>query len=352
MAMHKKTFLAAIIISGLLLSLVGVQFVELAKANPSVLYPSQPNSDPPIPTIQEPAQNSTIYQNSLDLSFTVTKPGSWWYDFSLSGVGGRPPLPYPPISADIITKIGYIIDGKETDVQNINGTDSNGFPNDVDPGNPFTFLGGIGPLTNGPHVLQVFAVGQHFYTNGTVFNFNDSINWAEFAGSLNSTEDIAYASTYFTVDAPLLKISNLSIENKTYSSNAIPLSFNINERAPSWIGNFYINETASWIGYSLDNQAKVTIAGNITLVGLAEGSHSIVVYVNDTSGNTIKTETVFFTAKLSPAFTMMWVVVALVVVVCVSAVLAAIMFRRRQSADTGTKGDSVARMLRFEAWRL
>ena len=269
----------------------------------------------------------------MDLSFTITKPDSWWYDFSLSGVGGRPQLPYKPISADIITKIGYIIDGKETDIQNIAGKDSDGFPADDGTGTNFTCLAGVGPLNNGPHVLQVFAVGQHFYTNGTVYNFNNNINWTEFTSSLNSTEDIAYATTYFTVDAPLLKISNLSIENKTYSSNAIPLSFDINESAPSWIGNFYINETASWIGYNLDKQAKVTINGNTTLDGLAEGSHSIAVYVNDTSGNTIKTETVFFTVNNPP--NMMLLIIPLVLALTVVLGVGAIIYFKKRKKQNG-----------------
>lgn len=51
-------------------------------------------------------------------------------------------------------------------------------------------------------------------------------------------------------------ISNLTIENKTYTAE-IPL-------------NFSLNEIASQISYSLDNQANVTILGNTTLAGLSD----------------------------------------------------------------------------------
>jgi len=44
----------------------------------------------------------------------------------------------------------------------------------------------------------------------------------------------------------------------------------------------------------LDNQANVTITGDTTLSGLSEGSHSLIVYANDTVGNTGTSETIHF----------------------------------------------------------
>jgi len=75
-----------------------------------------------------------------------------------------------------------------------------------------------------------------------------------------------YAQVYFTIDNTPPAISNLSVENKTYYSTDIQL-------------NFSVNETASQISYSLDNQANVTINGNTTLTGLIEGSHNLTVYI-------------------------------------------------------------------------
>ena len=93
-------------------------------------------------------------------------------------------------------------------------------------------------------------------------------------------------------------ISNLSIENKTYNSAEIPLSFNI-------------DKTVSWIAYCLDNQANITIAGlynpeiwgrqfNTTLTGLSDGSHNLIVYANDTAGNTGVSVIVWFTVETVP----------------------------------------------------
>jgi len=58
---------------------------------------------------------------------------------------------------------------------------------------------------------------------------------------------------------------------------------------------FTLDFTASWIGYSLDGQANVTITGNTTLTDLAYGPHHIIVYANDTSGNMYSSAKVYFT---------------------------------------------------------
>jgi len=77
-------------------------------------------------------------------------------------------------------------------------------------------------------------------------------------------------------------ISIFSPENKTYAANHVDL-------------NFAISEPTSWIGYSLDGQANVTIAGNTNLSGLSDGSHRLVVYAKDTDGKTGTSETIYFT---------------------------------------------------------
>ncbi len=103
----------------------------------------------------------------------------------------------------------------------------------------------------------------------------------------NDTFDNMGSSTiYLTVDTIPPTISVLSPESKTYATEDVPLTFTI-------------SESTSWIGYSLDGQANVTIAGNTTLTGPSEGSHGIVIYASDVAGNTGSSGTVYFTIDIT-----------------------------------------------------
>jgi len=74
----------------------------------------------------------------------------------------------------------------------------------------------------------------------------------------------------------------VSPENKTYTVNSVSLKFTV-------------SKTTTWIKYSLDGQANVTITEDVTLSDLSEGEHSITVYAQDTDGKTGKSETIYFT---------------------------------------------------------
>lgn len=71
------------------------------------------------------------------------------------------------------------------------------------------------------------------------------------------------------------------------------------------------------MGYSLDGQETVMVHGNMTLTGLAGGSHNITVYATDASGNTGASETVTFTVTTFPTT----LVVAVVVVAAAAVVI-------------------------------
>jgi hypothetical protein len=90
-----------------------------------------------------------------------------------------------------------------------------------------------------------------------------------------------------TEDTTPPAISVLFPENKTYSTNLVPLSFTL-------------NETPSWIGYSLDGQANKTISGNTTLRILHDGSHKVFVYANDIAGNMGSSDITCFTVDTIP----------------------------------------------------
>ncbi len=77
--------------------------------------------------------------------------------------------------------------------------------------------------------------------------------------------------------------------NQTYQNSTIPLTFTVDVISQAKLVN--------WTGYTLDGQQNVTIAGNVTLTGLSGGTHSIVVYFNDTYGNMGASETVAFSVE-------------------------------------------------------
>ena len=105
---------------------------------------------------------------------------------------------------------------------------------------------------------------------------------------LDITQDMRYWLLYVTeIDSTPPTIYIQSPENKTYPIKDVPLTFTM-------------NESTSWIGYSLNAQPNVTIAGNTTLTSLPDGPHYVVVYANDTIGNMGVSGTVYFTLDTVP----------------------------------------------------
>jgi hypothetical protein len=81
------------------------------------------------------------------------------------------------------------------------------------------------------------------------------------------------------------KVQVTSPENKTYSD--VTLSFTL-------------NRGVQWIGYSIDNQANVTVQGVTNVTGLSQGAHNITVYANDSLGNMGVSDTIFFSVDTLP----------------------------------------------------
>jgi hypothetical protein len=121
-------------------------------------------------------------------------------------------------------------------------------------------------------------------------------------GTLRHPSAVNEQYTPFGYGTVPLEIAVVSPENKTYVSSNVSLAFTV-------------NKPALWMGYSLDGQDNVTIPSNITLSGLANGSHNVTVYAKDEFENTGASETVTFTiAKETEAFPIRLTVVAAFVV--------------------------------------
>ena len=114
------------------------------------------------------------------------------------------------------------------------------------------------------------------YPDGAIlFGYNNFITDTDGGASVTITRNSEITPPAITI---------LSPENQTYDGRLVPLSFTLNDYSP-----------ISWMGYSLDGQANTTVTGNVTL-NVGAGSHSMVVYANDTGGNMGSSGTVYFSS--------------------------------------------------------
>jgi hypothetical protein len=104
----------------------------------------------------------------------------------------------------------------------------------------------------------------------------------------------------FLIDTSPPSVSILSLKNATINGGEVQLDFRVTD------------QSLSWVGYSLDDKGNVTIdmttlvqhslspyiqtwSGNLTLAGLANGSHDLKVYTRDIAGNEGLSKIIHFT---------------------------------------------------------
>ncbi len=135
---------------------------------------------------------------------------------------------------------------------------------------PYSFF--VNGLSEGEHQLEIKIAFMTYQSNpdGSGGTFAEA-ELVDTSGLIS-----------FTIGFP--QISNLSIQNRTYNTNLIPL-------------NYSMTSEVDWqLGYVLDGRPMCP-SGNTTLV-LSEGSHRIAIGVTDRQGNTRQSGIVFFTVKL------------------------------------------------------
>ncbi len=265
----KKATLTAIVAILILLS-VGMQSAEISRADSLDL--NQPRIILHSPT---PIQ---VYNSSIiNLSLEIVKPSSWFYSdyWTWNPLGSWPPNPKTDYIRGYgcygrIDYIECILDGK------INQT----FP--IDDCTPHVFyknqlstklrFSQTLSVAEGRHLLKITAFGS-FYPD-------------RFSSDPYRTRQIVNCSvtTSFSVWYTSPQISVISPQDATYSEVSVPVTFEL-DRPASCV-------------YSLDGAGNVSLAGNITLSGLVEGSHSLVIYAKDPAGNVGKSDTVMFNVVL------------------------------------------------------
>jgi hypothetical protein len=271
----KKKALTAVFISVFLLSAVaGTRSIFFVSADEPIDAMEIVAASYHAILIENP-NNHTIYVNEMPLNFTV----DYLYQDRL-------------ITWQTLNKLSYSIDGKPpVTIKTIQGPSSIPYK--------FSTVLNVSELSNGQHKIEVTA------------SFTANIN-----NLFVPTYDFSSAPIYFTVyNTPPPVVSIISLENKTY--NEIDLSL-----------IFTVDKSTSWIAYSLDTQANVTISGNSSLPELSYGSHSITVYANDSLGNMGASETIYF--NISEPFPTMFVAAASAASVAVIGVGLVVYFKKRK----------------------
>ncbi len=111
-------------------------------------------------------------------------------------------------------------------------------------------------------------------------------------------------------------ITVLSPQNATYTTGELSL-------------NFSVSEPSSQLRYNLDNKTFV-ISGNVTLTGLANGNHTLVIYALDLAGNEAAPKTVNFTVDVPMVESLPILVIAVCALLVSVLVIALLLWRRKR----------------------
>jgi len=128
---------------------------------------------------------------------------------------------------------------------------------------------------NGNITLPSLSEGQHKLRLYVTTNLTPEVNPMYEQPNYHPTGQ----TIIFYVDTTAPKVSNLSVNNTDSGDRLL---------------SFTVDTETSWVGYSLDNQANVTINSEAVLKDLTVGSHNVTVYAEDKAGNMGASEPFFF----------------------------------------------------------
>jgi len=300
--MNTKTVLAKAFIALILLSaLIGVQLVNLTKANPYVYggeVPPKPDTIPPIISIFYPKNNTAYNVNHVALTFDVSAPTG------------------PTVYSPSLRFIYYKTDWQQNEVFVYNKYTSDSYPGRPTKGryNIFSSNLNLTGIPEGNHSVIVIAIYHGRYIPGN----------AQHTLSTNGFTITGSSSVNFIIDTTPPNISVLTVENRTYDTSDVPLSFTV-------------NEPVSQLTYNLDEQGNATIAGNTTLIGLSNGAHNLTIYATDPAGHIGYSETVYFSIDkkteiitLGSSFPMKYGYALAAVIVVIIVAMAGYLFVKRK----------------------
>jgi hypothetical protein len=130
---------------------------------------------------------------------------------------------------------------------------------------------------DGNTTITGLSAGTHWIVVHSYFY----VVWGQVSGPYSDDS----APVYFTVISTTPSISITEPKNTTYNASSVLL-------------NFKVDKPTSWLAYSLDDEANVSILENATLSGLSNGLHHITVYANSTANSMATSETIYFRVEV------------------------------------------------------
>jgi hypothetical protein len=149
-------------------------------------------------------------------------------------------------------------------------------------------------LTDGESQL-LFGV-QPAYTFNNIGDFEVMLNISDYSGNWDT-------------DRAVVRVRIINIQsprNMSYHTSEVPL-------------DLVVSPSFTWIAYSLDSQANVSITENSTLPELQLGLHDLTVYAKDAVGNTWASDAVYFsvdTKEAMPSLIEAAIIFLIAVVIC------------------------------------
>jgi ribosomal protein S8 len=200
----------------------------------------------------------------------------------------------------------------------------------------------VPPVDSTPPEINILSSANQTYNESSVpfvFTVNEASNWTGY--SLDGEENVTVTGNFTLTDLSsglhhvmvyandtagnmgvsetikftiALVIHVLSPERRTYDTSSIPL-------------NFTVNSALAQITYCLNGEKNVTVSGNTTLNGLANGDYALMVYAKDEAGNVGASETILFTVDVPFPTTL---VIVSVITVAVVGIGLLIYFKKRK----------------------
>ena len=296
--------------------LAQISSVNLVTANPIVSaenpwmwwgFPAQPVTSKPTINMQSPLNNQVLNSNNIWLNFSIIKPSDW-FQYSATGEDENGNHPYYILGK--FTSLNYTTDDGQPHSLSINETDATLLPF---PQRLFQFNTRL-DLGSGVHIIQVSYEADCYYTTRVTYT-------AENRTSLNPPgiypDKFSSVKMHGATDPVNFTIAPLIVDpqNAGYNTSSVPLTL-------------IVDNSRSWVGYSLDGLNNVTVLGNTTLTGLSNGAHTITVYTNDSFGKLFSSQIVTFTVNTPTPTTNVTFIVAVAVVIGLSVGL--LFFRRHR----------------------